>query len=240
MDRFDGSACDAGRLARTDRIAETSTTGRARCSFPHPICPCSVASRRPSNRPPPFNLRSSVSPFVIPFAPYPPLSRRSGAAPEAAQVSQQIIEIAIVEPLRTIDRHQRLLLHRQLVQVRLQKPLQPFAGVHDLDRELVFVLPDAANALALSRDERHRFVARTNHVARAAKLAEKSRARAARADARKVGAELPAAAIDHVATAAIGPEETFAVSGVARLRCSRHRAERAQIRENLPDVTVVD
>ena len=47
--RFDGSAGNAGRLARTDRIAKMSTSGFEMCSSLRSEPPACVASRRPSN-----------------------------------------------------------------------------------------------------------------------------------------------------------------------------------------------
>src|SRR5262245_50168170 len=75
-------------------------------------------------------------------------------SPQSGQIPQQVVEVAIVQAIGAVDRHQRLLLARHLGQVRFHEALQPLARVHDLDRELVFVLPDAADALAVARDER--------------------------------------------------------------------------------------
>src|SRR5438067_10885095 len=111
-------------------------------------------------------MKTEVTERTLPFPPCslfpslrtPELSPR-GVASEAAQVLQQIIEIAVVQPLRAVDRHQRLLVHRELRQVRLEKPLKALTRVHDLDREFVLVLLDPPNPFAVAGGQRHRLLA---------------------------------------------------------------------------------
>src|SRR5207245_8901149 len=110
--------------------------------------------------------------------------------------------IAIVEPVGAVYRHQRLFIARELRQVRLEITLKLLARVHDLDRELVFVLPDAPNPLPVACDERHRLVSRPDDGARAAKLGEEPYARPRRSDPREVRTQLPAATVHDVTGAA--------------------------------------
>src|SRR5206468_8315114 len=83
LGEFDGSGCFAARRARPDRIAKTNTTRSRVLAFA--IRPVRAASLRDARRTgePPFNLRSSVSPFVIPFAPSSPLPPPLSPSPRA-------------------------------------------------------------------------------------------------------------------------------------------------------------
>src|SRR5438876_1711199 len=140
----------------------------------------------------------------------PPRTR----AAQRIEIAQKIVEIAIVQPIGPIHRHHRLLLLDDVGQVRLQIPLHPLPHVHDLDREFVFVLSHAANALAIARHQRHRLVAGPDHVAGAAKLVRQCRARPTRTDPRQVGTQLAALAANRVAAQAIGAKDLLAVCGV--------------------------
>ena len=83
-----------------------------------------------------------------------------------------------------------------LGQVRLEVSLEALARVHDLDRELVLVLPDAANPLAVAGHQRHRLVSRPDDIARSANLAQQPGAGPRRSDPREIRTELPAASVD--------------------------------------------
>src|SRR5207253_3965959 len=60
-----------------------------------------------------------------------------------------------------------------------------------------------------------------------------------RADARQLGTELPAAAVDHMTRAARGLKDPLAVVAVAgRWRGGSRRSHRAHVSEHLPDLAV--
>src|SRR5207253_508932 len=75
-------------------------------------------------------------------------------------------------------------------------------------------------------------------AAPAANLREHPGARTRRSDPRQIGTEMAAAPVDHVAAAAVRPEDPFAARGVAGLRRGRHGAKRAHVGEHLPDLLV--
>src|SRR5439155_13353774 len=84
-------------------------------------------------------------------------------------------------------------------------------------------------------------VAGPDHVAGAAKLVRQRRARPTRTDPRQVGTQLAALAANHVAAQAIGAKDLLAVCGVPGRYRRRHRAgERSHVREDLPDLAVLD
>src|SRR5262249_15607030 len=114
--------------------------------------------------------------------------RRLRAA-ERRQVAQQIVEVAIGDPIGAVDWHQRLRLVDHFGEVRLEKALDALARIHDLHGELILVLLDAADALALARDDRDRLVAGADDLAGAAQLGGEAGARPSGSDARQVGAE---------------------------------------------------
>src|SRR5712671_3253875 len=133
----------------------------------------------------------------------PPLSVSGRRCAERRQVPQQIVGVAIVQPVGAVHRHQRLCVECELGQVRLEISLKLLARVHDLYRELVFVLPDASNPLPVAGDERHRLVSRPDDGARAAQFGEEPHARPRRSDPREIGAQLSAATAYDVTGAAI-------------------------------------
>src|SRR5206468_1716027 len=89
----------------------------------------------------------------------PPLRSNCGIeSAQGSEIAKQIVKIAVVEPVRSEDRHRRLrvVLHR--FHLVLLVSLNPLARIHDLDREEVFVFLDAPDRLPGRWCQRYRLV----------------------------------------------------------------------------------
>ena len=62
---------------------------------------------------------------------------------------EQIVEIALGQPVDTEDRHCRCLAVGHLADITPQESLDALTTIHDLHREQIVVLPDAAHGLAV-------------------------------------------------------------------------------------------
>src|SRR5437016_3777171 len=162
----------------------------------------------------------------------PPL--RSNCGIESAQVSEiakQIVKIAVVEPVRSEDRHRRLrvVLHR--FHLVLLVSLNPLARIHDLDREEVFVFLDALDRLPGRWCQRYRLESGAEAFGAAPDPPQNGLARARDPDARQIGSQTAAGALDAMTNGAVGAKDSFAVHGIAARRVGRGGSgQRAQVR----------
>ena len=128
-----------------------------------------------------------------------------------------------------------------MLEIGLEIPLDALAAVHDLNREHVFVLLDAADFLTVPGHHRHGFERRRHPFRRRPDLANQRLTRAGRADAREIRAEPAAGFADAMTVCALGREDLAAVGGVAD-RCVGRLGgiHVSQIRDDHQDVIVRD
>src|SRR2546428_6721018 len=152
----------------------------------------------------------------------PPLRSNCGIeSAQGSEIAKQIAKIAVVEPVRSEDRHRRLrvVLHR--FHLVLLVSLNPLARIHDLDREEVFVFLDALDRLPGRWCQRYRLESRAQTFGAAADPLPNGLARARDPDARQIGSPTAAGALDAMTNRAAGAKDPFAVHGIAARRVGR-------------------
>ena len=160
-------------------------------------------------------------------------------AAKRLQIAEQIVEVAVAEPIGTEHRHRRLaaVLHR--LHLVLLVALDALARVHDLDREQVLVLLHALDRRAVRRRDGHRLEAGAKIFGAAANARQQHVAGAGRSDARQIRTEPAAGAVDLVTGDAHRAKHLRAVLGVAARRLGRRRrGQRLQVGEHLPHVAI--
>src|SRR5256712_2153940 len=146
----------------------------------------------------------------------PPLRSNCGIeSAQGSEIAKQIVKIAVVEAVRSEDRHGRLRLVLHRFHLVLLVSLNPLARIHDLDREEVFVFLDALDRLPGRWCERYRLVSGAEAFRAAPDPPQNGLARARHPDARQIGSQTAAGAPYAVTNSAVGAEDSFAVHGIA-------------------------
>src|SRR5262249_35570051 len=150
-------------------------------------------------------------------------------------------EIAVAEPVRAEDRHRRFRVVFHRLHFILFISLNPFARIHNLYREEIFIFLNALDRRSGGWRQRHGLESLSETFSASAKPQSNSLARARNSDARQVGSQPSADALHPMTTGAVRAKDSFSIHSISARRISRGGSgQRPQVCENLPRLGVLD